>query len=106
MAQRLSALFAITPRNVSVLAVMLLLLAAFFALLNGQKVKALRTTAATSRAPASALPHVSSGVQQHAKATNAEERASKAETALTQAERDKADLQRKLDASQREIAVL
>jgi cell shape-determining protein MreC len=103
MAQRDAALFAITPRSVSVLAVMLLLLAAFFALLNGQKVKALRTTAATPRAPASAL---ASGVQQHAKATDAEERASKAETALAQTEKDKAALQGKLDASQQEIATL
>ena len=47
MAQRESALFTVTPGSVSGLAVIFLLLAAVFALLNGQKVKAIRTNAAT-----------------------------------------------------------
>ncbi len=51
MAQRESALFTVTPGSLSGLAVIFLLLAAFFALLNGQKVKALRANAATPRAP-------------------------------------------------------
>jgi hypothetical protein len=106
MAQRVSALFTVTPRSVSVLAAMFLLLAAFFGLLNGQKVKALRTTAATSHAPASALPRTGSGTQQQGKAANAAERAAKAEADLAQAEKDKADLQGKLDASQQEITGL
>jgi hypothetical protein len=106
MAQRVSALFTVTPRSVSVLAAMFLLLAAFFGLLNGQKVKALRTTAATSRTPASALPRTGSGTQQHGKADNAAERAAKAEADLAQAEKDKADLQGKLDGSQQEITAL
>lgn len=88
------------------LAVTFLLLAVFFGLLNGQKVKALRTTAATPRAPASALPRAGSGAQQQSKAANAEERTAKAEAALAQAEKDKADIQGKLDASQQEIAAL
>ena len=50
MAQKESALFAVTPGSLSGLAVIFLLLAAFFALLNGQKVKALRADAATPRA--------------------------------------------------------
>ena len=50
MAQRESALFTVTPGSLSGLAVIFLLLAAFFALLNGQKVKALRANAATPRA--------------------------------------------------------
>src|SRR5206468_7159284 len=51
MAQRESALFTVTPGSLSGLAVIFLLLAAFFALLNGQKVKALRANAATPGAP-------------------------------------------------------
>ncbi len=51
MAQKESALFAVTPGSLSGLAVIFLLLAAFFALLNGQKVKALRANAATPHAP-------------------------------------------------------
>ena len=50
MAQKESALFTVTPGSLSGLAVIFLLLAAFFALLNGQKVKALRADAATPRA--------------------------------------------------------
>ena len=50
MAQRESALFTVTPGSLSGLAVIFLLLAVFFALLNGQKVKALRANAATPRA--------------------------------------------------------
>ena len=88
------------------LALMFLLLAAFFGLLNGQKAKALRTTAATSRPLASALPSPGSGAQQQGKTANTEERAAKAEAALAQAEKVKADLQGKLDASQQEIAAL
>ena len=88
------------------LATMFLLFAAFFGLLNGQKVKALRTTPATPRTPASALPRAGSGAQPQGKAAYAEERAAKAEAALVQAEKDKADLQGKLDASQQEIAAL
>jgi hypothetical protein len=106
MAQRDSALFTVSPRSVSVLAAMFLVIAAFFGLLNGQKAKALRTTTATPRAPTSALPGTGSGAQQQRKAANAEERAAKAEAALAQAEKDKADLQGKLDANQQTIAAL
>jgi cell shape-determining protein MreC len=106
MAQRESALFTVSPRSVSVMALVFLLLAALFGLLNGQKAKPLRTTAATPRAPAPALAGTGSGAQQQGKAANAEERAAKAEAALAQAEKDKADLQGKLDATQQEIAAL
>ena len=88
------------------MALMFLLLAAFLGLLNGQKAKALRTTAATPRAPAPALPGTGSGAQQQGKAANAEERAAKAEAALAQAEKEKTDLQGKLDATQQEIVAL
>src|SRR6266446_4038253 len=106
MAQRDSALFTVTPRSVSVLALMFLLLAAFFGLLNAQKAKALRTPTATSRPLAPAIPSQGSGAQQQGKTANTEERAAKAEAALAQAEKVKADLQGKLDASQQEIAAL
>jgi cell shape-determining protein MreC len=108
MAQRASALFMITPRSLSGLAVIFLLLAAFFALLNGQKVKALRANASAPRAPIIArvnAPTAGAGEQQ-GKTADAANRAAKAEAALAQAEKEKADLKGQLDASQQEIAAL
>ena len=110
MAQRESALFTVTPGSLSGLAVIFLLLAVFFALLNGQKVKALRANAAMPRAavPAkvNALTNGTTGAQQQGKTADTEDRAAKAEAALAQAEKEKADLKGKLDASQQEIAAL
>ena len=110
MAQRESALFTVTPGSLSGLAVIFLFLAAFFALLNGQKVKALRANPVT---PHAALPAKVSaaqggtiGAQQQGKTADTEGRAAKAEAALAQAEKEKADLKGKLDASQQEIAAL
>ena len=104
MAQKESALFAVTPGSLSGLAVIFLLLAAFFALLNGHKVKALRADAASTRAPVSAKVNAvtddgTTGAQQQA-------RAAKAEAAVVEAEKEKADLKGKLDASEQEIAAL
>ena len=110
MAQRESALFTVTPGSLSGLAVIFLLLAAFFALLNGHKVKALRANAATPRAPVPAKVNASTdgttGAQQQGKTADTEDRAAKAEAALAQAEKEKADLKGKLDTSQQEIAAL
>jgi hypothetical protein len=110
MSQKESALFAVTPGSLSGLAVIFLLLAAFFALLNGQKVKALRADAATPRAlvPAKVnAPTVeATGAQQKDKTADTADRVAKAEAALAQAEKEKADLKGKLDASQQEIAAL
>jgi len=110
MAQRESALFTVTPRRLSGLAVILLLLAAFFALLNGQKVKALRANSTTPRAPVPAKVNAPTsgtvGAQQQGKTADTEDRVGKAEAALAQAEKEKADLKGKLDASQQEIAAL
>jgi cell shape-determining protein MreC len=110
MAQRESALFTVTPRSLSGLAVIFLLLAAFFSLLNGQKVKALRANVGTPRAPVPAKVNAPApgtiGAQQKSKTVDIEDRAAKAEAALAQAEKDKADVQGKLDASQQEIAAL
>ena len=103
MAQKESALFAVTPGSLSGLAVIFLLLAAFFALLNGHKMKALRADAASTRAPASAKVNAvtdgTTGAQQQA-------RAAKAEAAVVEAEKEKADLKGKLEASEQEIAAL
>jgi len=107
MAQRESALFTVTPGTLSGLAVIFLLLAAFFALLNGQKVKSLRANVVTTRAPVPAKVNASTGgtigAQQQGKTLD---RAAKAEAALAQADKEKADLKGKLDASQQEIAAL
>jgi hypothetical protein len=108
MAQKDSALFAVTPGSLSGLAVIFLLLAGVFALLNGQKVKALRANASTPHTPVVARTNASTqgaAAQQSGKSGDAE-RAAKAEAALAQAEKYKADLQGKLDASQQEIAAL
>ena len=101
MAQRDTALFTVAPRNLSGLSVIFLLLAALFAVLNGQKVKALRANATTQRASVTAT----SGAQQQSKTADTD-RAVKAEAALAQAEKEKTDLKGKLDASGQEIAAL
>ena len=100
MAQSESALFRVNPGSLSGLAVVFLLLAALFALLNAQKVKALRVDAAPLRA---AVP---AKVNAPGKSVDTEDRAVKAEAALAQAEKEKADLKGKLDASVQEIAAL
>jgi hypothetical protein len=106
MTHRESALFTVTPGSLSGLAVIFLLLAAFFALLNGHKVKALRADAVT-RAPMPAkVTEGATGAQQKDKTADTADRAGKAEAALAQAEKEKADLTGKLDASQQEIAAL
>ena len=110
MAQKGSALVAVTPGNLSGLAVIFLLLAAFFALLNGHKVKALRADAAISRAPGAVKVNAATGQttagQEAGKTVGTANRAANAEAALLKAEKERADLEGKLDASQQEIAVL
>ncbi|MGC2625853.1 MAG: hypothetical protein WA269_03375 [Candidatus Udaeobacter sp.] len=110
MAQKESALLAVTPGNLSGLTVVFLLLAAFFALLNGHKVKALRADAASTRAPVSAKVNAVTGgtteAQQQAKTADITDRVAKAEAAVVEAEKEKADLKGKLDASEQEIAAL
>ena len=110
MAQKESALFTFTPGSLSGLAVIFLLLAVFFALLNGQKVKALRANAAMPRtavpAKVNALTNGTTAAHQHGKTADTEDRVAKAEAARAQAEKEKADLKGKLNASQQEIAAL
>jgi len=102
MAERASTFSTVTPRRLSGLAVVFLLFALLFALMNGQKLNALRANAATPRA---LVPAKTTGAQQQDKGADAE-RAAKAEAALAQAEKEKADLKGKFDASQQEIAAL
>jgi cell shape-determining protein MreC len=109
MAQTESALFTVTPRSLSRLAAIFLLLAALFAVLNSQKLKTLRASVAAPRAVSAKVNRPAggaTGAQQQAKTADTENRAAKAEAALAQAEKEKADLKGKLDASQQEIAAL
>jgi hypothetical protein len=110
MAQKESALLAVTPGSLSGLAVIFLLLAAFFALLNGHKVKALRADVVSPHAPVPAKVNAVTGgitgAQQQGKTADPADRAAKAEAALAEAEKEKADLKGKLDASEQEIAAL
>jgi chromosome segregation ATPase len=73
-------------------------------------VKALRANAATPHAGVAANMNAPTGgtiaAQQRGKTADTEDRAAKAEAALAQAEKEKADLKGKLDASQQEIAAL
>jgi hypothetical protein len=98
-----------TPRTLSGLAVIFLLFSLLFAVMNGQKLKALSTNASAPRAlvPARANPStgMTPGASQQNKAADAD-RVAKAEAALAQADKEKADLKGKLDASQQEIAAL
>jgi hypothetical protein len=118
MTPRESALFAVTSKSVTGLAIAFLVLAAFFGFLNSQKVKALRTNAANAQATrdAAELRRLqeeldgpeggTTGAEEQGKVAEAENRAAKAEADLAQVQKEKADLQAKLDTSQQEIASL
>ena len=106
MAERESAPFTVTHGSVSGVAVVFLVLAAFFGFLNTQKVKALRANAANVQASARGQVQAGTNATAEGKPTEAENRATKAEAALVQVEKEKTDLQGKLDASQQEIAAL
>jgi hypothetical protein len=84
MTPRGSAVFEVTAKSVTGLAILFLVLAASFGVLNIQKVKAVRANSASPQAA----------------------RAGKAEAQLAQVQKEKADLQTKLDASQQEITSL
>jgi len=118
MTPRGSAVFAVTSKSVTGLAIAFLVLAAFFGFLNSQKVKALRTNAANAQAArdAAELRRVqeeldgpgggTTGAKEQGTVAEAENRRAKAEADLAQVQKEKADLQAKLDASQQEIASL
>jgi multidrug efflux pump subunit AcrA (membrane-fusion protein) len=115
MTDRESAASSSTPKSVAGLAILLLILAAFFGFLNTQKVKALRVTVATAQAARDAAerrirekPNTSAAgaLEEKNKVTEAENRAAKAEAELAQTQKEKADLQTKLDENQKEIGSL
>ena len=96
MAQRESTLFMANPRKLERSGRDFSLTRGVFRLLNGQKVKALRANVATPRAPVPAKVNAPTreaiGAQQQGKTADTEDRAAKAEAALAQAEKEKADL--------------
>jgi len=118
MTPRESAVFGVTARNVTGLAIAFLVLAAFFGFLNSQKVKVLRANAANAQAVRDAAERrqaqekqnapstVTPGTEQQSKLSEVENRASKAEAELAQLRKEKTDLQAKLDANQQESASL
>jgi Signal transduction histidine kinase regulating C4-dicarboxylate transport system len=115
MAHRESAASSSTPKSVAGLAILLLVLAAFFGFLNTQKVKALRLTVATAQAARDAAerrihekPNTSAGGtrEEQSKVAEAENRAAKAQAELAQTQKEKADLQAKVDQNQKEIPSL
>jgi cell shape-determining protein MreC len=116
MTDRESAASSSTPKSVVGLAILLLILAAFFGFLNTQKIKALRITVATAHAARDAAERRIHGkldtsggggaLEEKNKVTEAENRAAKAEAELAQTQKEKADLQTKLDENQKETASL
>jgi cell shape-determining protein MreC len=115
MTDRESAASSSTPKSVAGLAILLLVLAAFFGFLNTQKVKTLRVTVATAQAARDAAErrireklNTSGGgvLDEKNKVTEAENRAAKAEAELLQTQKEKADLETKLDEKQKEPASL
>jgi cell shape-determining protein MreC len=115
MTHRESAASSSTPKSVAGLAILLLVLAAFFGFLNTQKVKALRVTVATAQTARDAAerripekPNTTAGgpQEEQSKVAEAENRAAKAEQELAQTQKEKSDLQAKLDENQKEVASL
>jgi hypothetical protein len=113
MAHPQSVVSTLTPKSVAGLAIVLLVLAAVFGFLNGQKIKTLRTGVANAQAARDAAerrirekPNKSAGatVDKRGKLAEAENRAAKAEAELAQIQKEKADLEAKLDANQKEMA--
>ena len=112
------AIFAVTPKTVIGLSVLLLMLAGIFGLLNSHKVKTLRTNVANAEAARGAAEQRGAAQERNpetretivaggeAKITEAESKAAKAEAELTQLQKDKTELQAKLEANQNEIGSL
>ena len=107
-----------TPKNVIGLSVLLLLVAAVFGVLNGQKVKSLHTLVANADAARDAVERrrladqkdiktrEAAAVLATTKAAEAETIAAKVQSDLAQLQTEKADLQTKLQANQAEVAAL
>ncbi|HEY7000248.1 MAG TPA: hypothetical protein VH330_00780 [Candidatus Udaeobacter sp.] len=115
MAHPQSVVSTLTPKSVAGLAILLLVLAAVFGFLNGQKIKALRATVATAqearetaeqRIQGKPNTQVGAPVEEQAKLTEAKNRAAKAEADVAQAQKEKADLQTRLDDNQNALSAL
>jgi predicted RNase H-like nuclease (RuvC/YqgF family) len=118
MMHRESAVSSSAPKSVATLVILLLVLAAFFGFLNTQKMKALRATVATAQAARDAAERrireklntpADGGTvvkEQQGKVAEAENRTAKAEADLSQIQKDKADLQAKLDENRKELVSL
>jgi hypothetical protein len=115
MAHPQSVVSTLTPKSVAGLATALLLLAAVFGFLNGQKIRALRAGVANAQAARDAAERrthekvntpVGGTAEEHGRLAEAENRATKAESELAQIQKEKADLQAKLDENQKESASL
>ena len=115
MTHREAAASSSTPKSVAGLAILLLVLAAFFGFLNSQKMKTLSATVATAQAARDVAerrireklnPSAGGAVEEQGKVAQAENRAAKAEAELAQIQKEKADLQTKLDENQKEITSL
>ena len=113
-----SATSAVTQKNVIGLSILFLALAAIFGALNSHKMKVLRTNVANAEAARLALanrrvtqqqdlkPREMTGTGEGDKIAEAESKAAKAEADLAQLQKEKADLQTRLDANQSETASL
>jgi septal ring factor EnvC (AmiA/AmiB activator) len=104
-----------TPKNVVGLSVLLLLVAALFGVLNGQKLKTLRLSVAIADSARDAAEKQRLAEQKAIKSRESsvaataaveETRAAKAQEELTQLQTEKAELQTKLQANQAEVASL
>lgn len=107
-----------TPKNVIALSVVLLLAAGVLGVLNGQKVKMLRTTIANTEAARDAIEKrrleeqkeikvkEAAAALAQTKAAEAETIATKVQADLAQMQAEKTDLQTKLQANQAEVASL
>jgi hypothetical protein len=113
MAHPQSVVSTFTPKSVAGLATAVLVLAAVFGFLNGQKIKALRAGVANAQAARDAaerrtrekLNTATGGTaEEQGKLAAAEKRAAKAEADLAQVQKEKADLQTKLGENQNETA--
>lgn len=107
-----------TPKNVIGLSVLLLLIAVIFGVLNGQKVRSLRSVVANADASREDVEkrrlteqkdlktREAAAVLAQTKAAEAETVAARVQADLAQLQTEKADLQNKLQANQAEVASL
>jgi len=113
MAHPQSVVSTLTPKSVAGLATVLLVLAAVFGFLNGQKINALRAGVANAQAARDAAEHrarekvnkrAGGSAEDQGKLAEAESKAAKAEAELAQIQKEKTDLQAKLDKNGKETA--